>query len=66
MIKRRNNDNLVKIDELKVEVNWERGRLQKKWIEVIWEDMTACSINKNMVNDSEGKNISSCVEWRHK
>lgn len=48
------NDNKVKkIDEMRVEGNWERVRPKRKWMEVIRENIRACGVDEYMIRDRE-------------
>lgn len=47
---RRNND---EIGERRIQRNQKWDRLKKKWMEVIRENMRACSVNKEMVKNKK-------------
>lgn len=55
-VKRINNDNIVKkINDIRTEENRKRGRIKKKWKEIIGEDIRAYGKVENIVVTERGK-----------
>lgn len=48
---KKNEDIVRKMGEIRVEVNWRRGRLKNKWLEILKEDIRSCGVDENIVRD---------------
>lgn len=44
---------ILKYDEIRINLNRETVRPQKKWMEFFGEDMRVCGVNKKIVSDRE-------------